>query len=114
VVLAAMPSNELAAMRINIEEPIVIAVFIALLMSYARLIRGNLLVEREKEYVQAARATGVRSHRLVVRHLFPNATHGLFVLAASDMGAVVLLLAAFNFIQLLGRAPGQIMMADWA
>lgn len=97
------------------QEPIVVLVFIAFgWMSYARLVRGNLLVEREKEYVQAAHATGVRHRRLIVRHLFPNATHGLFVLMASDMGAVVLLVAAFTFIGLISAGYEDLVGPNWA
>ena len=81
-------------------------------MSYARLIRGNVLAEREKEYIQAARATGVRSWRMLLRHLLPNVTQGLFVMAASDVGAVVVLLATFAFIGLF-TSPFGFMETDW-
>jgi len=81
-------------------------------MSYARLIRGNLLAEREKEYVQAARAAGVGALRMMLRHLWPNARQGLFVLAASDIGVVVVLLALFAFVGLLTPTPEGI-EADW-
>jgi peptide/nickel transport system permease protein len=81
-------------------------------MTYARLIRGNVLVEREKEYMQAARAAGVGHRRILLRHLLPNVTQGLFVTAASDVGAVVVLLAAFAFIGLF-TPPFGLMEADW-
>jgi peptide/nickel transport system permease protein len=98
--------------RTNQETAIVWALMLFGWMSYARLVRGNVLLEREKEYIQAARSAGVGSWRIILRHLLPNATRGLAVLLASDVGAVVVLVAAFNFIWLLPRDPS-IMVADW-
>ena len=77
---------------------------------FARLIRGNVLVARERIYIQAARAIGVPTWRLILRHLFPNSTHGLLALLSSDIGAVVVLITSFTFI---GVVPWQVMQADW-
>jgi len=76
----------------------------------ARLIRGNVLVEREKTYIQAARSMGIPTWRLIFRHLFPNSTYGLFALLSSDIGAVVVLITAFTF---TGVVPWRVMQADW-
>jgi peptide/nickel transport system permease protein len=95
------------------EQTVIVALILFGWMSYARLIRGNVLAEREKDYMKAARATGVRKQRILFRHLLPNATHGLFVLMASDVGAVVVLIAAFTFIGLIGATFGKEMQADW-
>jgi peptide/nickel transport system permease protein len=81
-------------------------------MQYARLIRGNVLVERSKEYIDAATSVGVPNLRIAFQHLFPNVTQGLFVLIASDVGAVVVMIAAFGFIGLTGN-PGDDPAADW-
>jgi len=81
-------------------------------MQYARLIRGNVLAERSKEYMQATLSVGVPARRILFRHLLPNVTQGLFVLIASDIGAMVVLVAAFNFIGLVGN-PGGHPLADW-
>jgi len=78
-------------------------------MQYARLVRGNVLVERAKEYVTAAVSLGARDRRIIFRHVLPNATRGLFVLAASDVGAMVVTVAALTFIGLTGEEP----TADW-
>lgn len=95
------------------EEQVLIVTLVAFgWMPYARLIRGNLLAEREKEYVQAAHASGVRSWRIILRHLLPNSTQGLFVTGASDVGAVVVLLAAFTFIGLIHPSMHG-MKAEW-
>jgi peptide/nickel transport system permease protein len=95
------------------EEQVVMVTLVAFgWMSYARLVRGNILAEREKDYIHAARATGMRSRRLVFRHVLPNSTQGLFVLSASDVGAVVVLVTVLNFIGLMRSPVGQ-MEADW-
>ena len=95
------------------EEQVIILTLVAFgWMSYARLLRGNVLAEREKDYMQAARAIGVGNRRVIFRHLFPNVTQGLFVLVASDIGAVVVLLTMFTFIGLVRPAMGT-MEADW-
>jgi peptide/nickel transport system permease protein len=82
----------------RVETVIMLSLILFGWMAYARLIRGNILAEREQEYIQAARSVGVTNGRIMVRHLLPNVTRGLFVLAASDIGAMVILVAAFNFI----------------
>ncbi len=82
-------------------------------MPYARLVRGNVLAEREKIYIQAARSTGVPNLRLVIRHLLPNSTHGLIALVTFDVGATVVLVTSLTFIGLIGQHQGTIMEADW-
>jgi peptide/nickel transport system permease protein len=78
-------------------------------MQYARLVRGNVLAEREKQYVEAAVAIGARSPRIIFRHVLPNVPQGLFVLIASDIGAMVVLAAVFTFLGLAGERG----LADW-
>jgi peptide/nickel transport system permease protein len=94
------------------EQIVVVTLILFGWMSYARLIRGNVLSEREKEYVQAAISTGANGRRIILRHLLPNSTHGLFVLVASDVGAMVVLVSVFNFMGLIGPPIGQV-AADW-
>jgi peptide/nickel transport system permease protein len=96
----------------RIETVMLVALIVFGWMSYARVVRGNVLAEREKEYVQAARATGVGGWRILFRHMLPNVTQGLFVLAAADVGAMVVLVAAFNFIGFGATGQGE-MPAEW-
>jgi peptide/nickel transport system permease protein len=81
-------------------------------MQYARLIRGNVLVERRKEYIQAAIATGAQGWRIIFRHLLPNVTSGVFVLATSEIGGSVVLVASIYFIGLAGYNSG-VLVTDW-
>lgn len=78
-------------------------------MQYARLVRGNVLAEREKEYIEAALSIGARVPRMIFRHILPNVPQGLFVLIASDVGAMVVLAAVFTFL----GSGGILGSADW-
>lgn len=64
----------------------------------AQAVRGELLVIRRQLYIEAARATGLSELQMVVRHALPNILPQLLVVAALEMGAVLLLLAELAFI----------------
>jgi len=91
------------------DRAIVISLILFGWMQYSRLVRGNVLAERTKEYVTAARSIGVGSPRIIFRHILPNASNGLLVLIASDIGAMVVIVAALTFLGLAGDAD----IADW-
>jgi len=67
-------------------------------MSYARLIRGEVLRLKEVDYVQAARAVGVPTYRILLRHILPNAIWPVFVMATMNMGSIVITFAALSFL----------------
>ncbi len=77
--------------------------------SYARIIRGDVLAVKEREYVLAARALGVSNLRTLFRHVIPNAMYSLLVVASLDIGTYVLTFAALSFLG-LGATEGY---ADW-
>jgi len=78
-------------------------------MGYARLIRGDILQIREADYVQAARATGANSLRLILRHILPNAIWPVVVQGTMSMGSIVITAAALSFLG-VGAPVGY---ADW-
>lgn len=78
-------------------------------MSYARLIRGDILSVKERDYVTAARAAGAGSLRILLRHIVPNAIFPTLVVASMDIGSYVLSFAALSFLG-LGAEVGY---ADW-
>lgn len=78
-------------------------------MTYARVIRGNILALRELDYVQAARVIGVGDRRILFRHLLPNAVFPVMVIASMNIGSYVLTFAALSFLG-LGAQKGY---ADW-
>jgi len=78
-------------------------------LNYARLIRGEILTIKSKEFVLAARSLGSSSLRVIVRHVMPNAIFPVLVAASLDIGSVVLSVSALSF---LGLGPGTD-FADW-
>jgi peptide/nickel transport system permease protein len=67
---------------------------------YARTMRGAALVERKKEYVEAARLQGLSHGRIVLRHLLPNCIPPLLVVAALQVASAVALEATLSFLGL--------------
>jgi len=77
--------------------------------TYARLIRGEILSIKEREYVLAARVIGIRDWGIIVRHIIPNAIFPTMVVASMDIGTYVLSFAALSFLG-VGVQPGY---SDW-
>jgi len=86
-----------------------IALIIVWWPAYARLIRGQVLSEREKLYVEAARAVGAPTRRIIFRHVLPNSIYPLLVNATLDLGGVILTAAGLSFIG-FGAGAG---IAEW-
>ena len=71
---------------------------------YARLTRGEMLVEREKEYVLAARTLGYSTSRIVLRHALPNVLRASIVFSMADIVLNILLLSSLSYLG-LGAIP---------
>lgn len=80
------------------------AIGIVGLPQFARIVRASTLTEREREYVEAARATGTRTSRIIWRHVLPNVLAPVIVQIALAMGYAVLLEAGLSFLG-LGLQP---------
>jgi peptide/nickel transport system permease protein len=65
---------------------------------YTRIVRGQVLVTREQKYVEAARASGARSGRILRKHIIPNSLYPVFVQLSLDIGTIPLLLGAIIFL----------------
>jgi len=78
-------------------------------MTYARIIRGDILSTKERDYVMAARVIGVKDSRILFRHILPNAIFPTLVLASLAIGDVTLAFAALSFLG-IGTEIGY---ADW-
>ena len=78
-------------------------------MGYARIIRGDILSVKERDYIMAARVIGAQDRRILFRHIIPNAIFPTLVLASLGIGDVVLSFAALSFLG-IGTALGY---ADW-
>ncbi|MGH9123924.1 MAG: dipeptide ABC transporter ATP-binding protein [Acidimicrobiales bacterium] len=66
--------------------------------TYARLVRGGVLAERERDYVEAVRGAGARPRRIVLRHILPNAASPIMVLLSFDLGTIVLFIASLGYL----------------
>jgi peptide/nickel transport system permease protein len=67
-------------------------------VQYARTVRGSALVERNKEYVQAARVTGVSPSRIMARHVLPNVMGPVLVLATIHVATAIITEATLSFL----------------
>jgi len=67
-------------------------------VQYARTVRGSTLVERNKEYVQAARVTGVSQLRIMRRHVLPNVLGPVLVLATIQVATAIITEATLSFL----------------
>jgi peptide/nickel transport system permease protein len=75
-------------------------------VQYARTVRGSTMVERNKEYVQAARVTGVSSRRIMFGHVLPNVMGPVLVLATIHVATAILTEATLSFLG-VGVPPTQ-------
>ncbi len=75
-------------------------------VSYARTVRGSTLVERNKEYVQAARVIGVAPFRIMRKHVLPNVLGPVLVLATIQVATAILTEATLSFLG-VGVPPTQ-------
>jgi peptide/nickel transport system permease protein len=67
-------------------------------VSYARIVRGEILVAKEQEYVLAARAAGFSDRRIVSRHIFPNVITQSVVFAMSDIVISILAIVTLGYV----------------
>ncbi len=108
-VLLAFPGLLLAIALVAVLGPSLGNVLFALTIigwvGYARLVRGQVLRAREFEFVQAARALGASTPRILLRHLMPTALPAVTVQATLGMGAAILSEAALSFLGLGVQPP---------
>ena len=77
---------------------LVLAIALTGWVQYARTVRGSTLVERNKDYVQAARVIGVGSLRIMRRHVLPNVLGPVFVLATIQIASAIITEATLSFL----------------
>lgn len=77
---------------------LIIAISLSGWVQYARTVRGSTLVERNREYVQAARVTGVAPFRIMRRHVLPNILGPVMVLATIQVATAIITEATLSFL----------------
>jgi len=85
---------------------VVMAVTATTWARFARMIRGEVLVNRERDFVILARITGVPPVLIIWRHIFPQTVNTLMVLTSLSIGQVILLEASLSFLG-MGLKPGE-------
>lgn len=112
-IVFAVPSLVLAMVIAAMLGPDIENMMIALTAvawpSYARLVRGDILSVKQRDFVTASRALGARGPRIMLRHILPNSIYPSVVVASLDIGYIVLTAASLSFLG-LGAQPGT---ADW-
>ena len=83
-----------------------IAIGLTLWVNVARIIRGQVLAAREREYVEAARALGYSHSRILFRHILPNVMGPVWVVAASNFASAIVIEAGLSFLG-VGVQPPQ-------
>ena len=108
-ILLAFPGLLLAIALVAVLGPSLTNVVLALSLigwvGYARLVRGQVLRARELEFVQAARALGATTVRILVRHVIPSTLPAVTVQATLGMGGAILAEAALSFLGLGVQPP---------
>jgi peptide/nickel transport system permease protein len=83
-------------------QTLTLAVLLVWWPTYVRLTRGQVLVEKERTYVEALKSIGVNPARIVLLHIIPNAIYPIIVQMTLDIGGVILTFSALMF---LGFSP---------
>ena len=82
-----------------------IAVGLTMWVEVARVVRGQFLSLREKEYVEAGKVLGFSSGRIIFRHMLPNAMGPVIVIAAANFAAAILIEAGLSFLGIGAQIP---------
>ncbi len=93
-------------------DPLLITLVLLTWMAYARMTNSMVRQIKEFSYIEASRALGASHWRLIFRHLIPNSITPAIVLAARDIGALVLFQATLAFISISDSSPWGVALAE--
>lgn len=101
-IVLSIPSILLAILVAATMDPSIVTVFlvVGLLLwpNYARLVRGEVLVIRESDYVKLARVAGCSTSTIMRRHVLPNVVPSILVLATLQVGVAIILESSLSFL----------------
>jgi peptide/nickel transport system permease protein len=95
VITAALPRTMRDSLQMYV---IIFAIGVSLWPNFARTVRGSTLVERNKDYVMAARVIGIPSWRIMVSHVLPNVIGPVMVIGTLGLGLAVIAEATLSFL----------------
>lgn len=108
-ILIAFPGILLAIIIVSIMgvglQNVMIAIGIAYIPTYARLVRGSVLSVKEMEYVAAARSLGISDLRIIARHILPNCLSPIIVQSTFQIATAILWAAGLGFLGLGAQPP---------
>ena len=108
-VLLAIPGILLALSVVGALGPglvqVMLAVGLANVPDYTRLIRGSVLEAKENEYVRAARVLGASNGRIMFRHILPNVIGPILVYATLGLGIAIMITAGLSYLGLGAQPP---------
>ncbi|MBS3805934.1 MAG: ABC transporter permease [Bacteroidales bacterium] len=88
---------------------IFIAVGLTMWVEVARVVRGQIISLREKEFVEAAQAMGFPSGRIIIRHILPNVINPVIIISAANFASAILIEAGLSFLGIGVQPP----MPSW-
>jgi peptide/nickel transport system permease protein len=107
--ISALPQFILAIAISGLLGPSLINLMLSIILvqwvKYARIVRSLVLSEREKEYVLAARVAGCGTFTILRRHLLPHIISPVLILAALDMGKIILTISSLSYLGLGAQPP---------
>lgn len=112
-IMLAFPGLLLAIVLISILgvglSNVMVAIGVASIPTYARLVRGSVLALREMDYVAAARAIGMSDSRIIFRHILPNCLAPIIVQSTLQIATAILFAAGLGYLGLGAKPP----MPEW-
>ncbi|QZT34135.1 ABC transporter permease [Caldalkalibacillus thermarum TA2.A1] len=105
----AVPNILLALVILGVFVPGVLTLIFVLgvtnWIAYARVVRGEVLTLKEREFVKAARSIGVRNNKIILHHLLPNVFSSFIVISTLSVATTIILEASLSFLGLGIQPP---------
>ena len=107
--IQAIPGLLLALAIVSVLRPstthAMIAIAIVIIPGNSRIVRGAVMSAKQNRYVEAARAMGCRHLRIIVRHILPNVTAPILIIASIWFGNAILIEASLSFLGVGTQPP---------
>ncbi len=84
---------------------IFIAVGVTMWVEVARIVRGQVISIREKEFIEASKALGFKNSRIIARHILPNVLAAVIVISAANFASAILIEAGLSFLGIGVQPP---------
>jgi peptide/nickel transport system permease protein len=78
--------------------PIIVAISLTMWTGYTRVVRGDTLSQKQREFVALARVTGSSNSRIMMKHIFPNIMNTIVVMATTQLGGAIMMEAGMSFL----------------